>query len=74
MNTDVVEILVFVNQHVVNAAVERAIVLRDNGGSTIGEIWDGPNHFAHRETPAKMRTYLELVGFDQNDVENVHVH
>lgn len=45
---------------------ERAIVLRDDGGATIGEFWDSTNYFAHWETPAKMLAYFNLVGFDQN--------
>lgn len=66
-HSDLSEVWAFVNQHMANAAVDRAIVLRDEGGATIGEIWDCTNYFAHWETPAKMRAYFDLVGFDQND-------
>lgn len=65
--SDLAEVWAFVNQHMANADVERAIVLRDDSGATIGELWDSANYFAHWETPAKMRAYLNLVGFDQND-------
>jgi len=66
-HSDLTEVWAFVNQHMATASVERAIVLRDDGGATIGEIWDSSNYFAHWETPAKMRAYFNLVGFDQND-------
>lgn len=65
--SDLTEVWSFVNQHMANVAVERAIVLRDDAGAMIGEIWDSSNYFAHWETPAKMRAYFNLVGFDQSD-------
>lgn len=65
-DSDLTEVWAFVNQHMANAAEERAIVLQDDGGATIGEIWDSSNFYAHWETPAKMRAYFNLIGFDQN--------
>jgi hypothetical protein len=64
---DLTDVWAFINQHMANAGFERAIVLRDDSGATIGELWDSANYFAHWETPDKMRAYFNLVGFDQND-------
>lgn len=55
----------FIHRHMQNADVERAIVLRDDSGATIGELWDSSLYFAHWENPQKMRAYLDLIGFDQ---------
>lgn len=57
----------FIDKHMATSDVERAIVLMDHGGATIGEIWDSSLYFAHWETPDKMRAYLDLAGFDQDD-------
>lgn len=63
---DLIEVWEFVNKHLCSAEIERAVVLRDDGGATIGELWDSSLFFAHCETPAKMRAYFNLVGFDQD--------
>lgn len=55
----------FIHLHMANSDVERAIVLRDDSGETIGELWDSSRYFAHWENPQKMRAYLDLIGFDQ---------
>ena len=47
------------------ANVPRPIVLRDDSGATIGELWDSSLYHAHWETPGKMRAYLDLIGFDR---------
>lgn len=60
------EVWAFVNTHMQSAETERAIVLIDDGGATIGEIWDSSLYFAQWETPHKMRAYLDLLGFDQD--------
>lgn len=65
-DADLTEVWEFVNKHLSTAEVERPVVLRDDGGSTIGELWDSSLYFAHWETPAKMRAYFNLVGFDQD--------
>jgi hypothetical protein len=57
----------FIHKHMAASDVERAIVLMDDQGATIGEIWDRSLYFAHWETPSKMRAYLDLAGFDRND-------
>jgi hypothetical protein len=63
--TDLTTVWAFINQHMAKAEVDRAIVLRDDSGACIGELWDSASYFAHWETPAKMRAYFNLVGFDQ---------
>lgn len=63
---DIAEVWAFVNQHLSLADVERAVVLRDESGATLGELWDSSSYFAHWETPAKMQAYLSLIGFDQD--------
>lgn len=60
------EVWAFVNIHMRSAEAERAIVLVDDGGATIGEIWDSSLYFAHWETSHKMRAYLGLLGFGQD--------
>ena len=55
----------FIHLHMASSDVERAIVLRDDSGETIGELWDSSGYFAHWENPQKMRAYLDLIGFDQ---------
>jgi hypothetical protein len=62
---DLAEVWAFVDLHMASAATDRAIVLMDDSGATIGELWDRSLYFAHWETPDKMRAYFELVGFDQ---------
>jgi hypothetical protein len=56
----------FVNQHMANSQCEQGIVLMDDSGATIGEIWDRSQYFAHWETAEKMRAYLFMVCFDQD--------
>lgn len=55
----------FINLHLATANEERAVVLMDDGGATIGQLWDSSLFFAHWETPAKMRAYFDLMSFDQ---------
>jgi hypothetical protein len=64
--SDLAEVWAFVNEHLASADAERAVVLMDNGGATIGELWDSSLYFAHWESPTKMRAYFDLVGFDQD--------
>ncbi|WP_371765592.1 hypothetical protein [Massilia sp.] len=61
------EVWRFIDKHMASSDVERAIVLMDQGGATIEEIWDSSLYFAHWETPSKMRAYLDLAGFDQDE-------
>ena len=64
--TSLSEVWAFVNEHLALANSERAIVLMDDSGATIGQLWDSSLYFAHWETPAKMRAYFDLSGFDQD--------
>jgi len=59
------EVWEFVDQHMAETDLERAIILMDEGGATLGEIWDRSQYLAHWETVGKMKAYLELAGFDQ---------
>jgi len=61
---DLAEVWAFINVHLASAEIERAVVLMDDSGETIGAIWDQSLYFAHWETPAKMRAYLDFAGFD----------
>lgn len=61
------EVWAFLNMHLASAETERAIVLMDDSGATIGELWDRALYFAHWETPAKMRAYFDLMGFDRDE-------
>jgi hypothetical protein len=63
--SDLAEVWAFVNRHMATADVQRPIVLRDDSGATIGELWDSSLYHAHWETPEKMRAYLDLIGFDR---------
>lgn len=63
-NADLVEVWEFVNTHMASASAMRPIVLRDDSGATIGELWDSSLYCAHWESPEKMRAYLDLAGFD----------
>lgn len=60
------EVWEFVAEHLGSATTERAVVLMDDSGATIGELWDSSLYFAHWESPAKMRAYFDLNGFDQD--------
>lgn len=64
--SDLSEVWAFVNEHLAFADSEKAVVLMDDGGATIGELWDSSLYFAHWETPEKMRAYFDLIGFDQD--------
>lgn len=61
------EVWAFVDRHMAMTNVQRPIVLLDDGGATIGELWDASLYQAHWETPGKMRAYLDLIGFDQSN-------
>lgn len=63
---DLSDVWAFVNEHLGSADAERAVVLVDDSGDTIGQLWDRSLYLAHWATPAKLRAYLDLVGFDQN--------
>lgn len=63
--SDLAEVWAFVDRHMSTADVQRPIVLRDDSGATIGELWDSSLYHAHWETPGKMRAYLDLIGFDR---------
>jgi hypothetical protein len=60
------DVWAFINLHMATSETERAIVLMDDSGATIGEIWDRSQYFAHWETPAKMREYFYMVCFNQD--------
>jgi len=66
-DSDLAEVWTFVNQHMATAATHRPIVLMDDSGATIGELWDSSLYHAHWESPQKMRVYLDLIGFDRPD-------
>lgn len=53
----------FIDGHMAVADDERAIVLMDGDGSTLGFIWEKSLYFALFSTPEKMRSYLELCNF-----------
>ena len=60
------EVWAFVAEHLSSATTERAVVLMDDSGATIGELWDSSLYFAHWDSPAKMRAYFDLNSFDQD--------
>jgi hypothetical protein len=64
--SDLVDVWEFVNQIMAASECENGIVLMDDSGATLGEIWDKSQYFAHWETVDKMRTYLYMVCFDQD--------
>lgn len=43
---------------------EVGVVFRDDGGDTLGDIWDQSMFEALCESPDTMRGYFNLVGFD----------
>lgn len=57
----------FVDSAMATADNQKAIVLMDDGGDTIGCIWDRSMYYAHWETPSKMLAYFELTGFDTGE-------
>lgn len=63
------EVLAFVAEHLGSATTERAVVLMGDSGATIGELWNSSLYFAHWKSPAKMRAYFDLNGFDQGKYE-----
>ncbi len=66
-NSSLDDVWEFINLEMASSDAERGIVLMDDGGKTIGQIWDSSLYFAHWETPFKMRAYFNLIGFDQGD-------
>jgi hypothetical protein len=64
--SNLVDVWEFVNLHMATSEAEQGIVLMDDSGATLGEIWDSSQYFAHWETVDKMRAYLYLVCFDQD--------
>ena len=63
-DADLADVWAFINHHMTGASAMRPIVLRDDSGATIGELWDCSLYCAHWESPEKMRSYLDLAGFD----------
>ena len=59
------EVWAFVHLHMASSETAKGIVLMNDSGETIGEIWDSSQYFAHWETPEKMRAYLYMICFDQ---------
>ena len=55
----------FLHLHITASDDDKGVVLMDDGGNTIGEIWHQSQFFALCGTPAIMRSYFHLVGFDQ---------
>ena len=66
-SADLTEVWAFVDEQMKTSDEERGIVLMDTGGETLAQIWDRSLYFAHWETPAKMRAYLDLAGFDSEN-------
>ena len=64
-NASLADVWAFINLHLATANEERAVVLMDDSGATIGQLWDSSLYFAHWETPGKMRAYFDLMSFDQ---------
>lgn len=62
-DADLADVWAFINHHMTGASAMRPIVLRDDSGATIGELWDCSLYCAHWESPEKMRSYLDLAGF-----------
>ena len=61
------DVWAFINSQMATSNTERAVVLMDDGGDTMGQIWDSSLYYAHWETPVKMRAYFNLIGFDQSN-------
>jgi hypothetical protein len=59
------EVWAFIDMHMATSQAERPIVLMEDGGATIGEIWESSLYLAQWGAPEKLRAYLDLVGFDQ---------
>jgi hypothetical protein len=59
------EVWAFINEHLSKADNEKAVVLEDGDNQKVGEIMDSSLYFALWETPAKMKAYFNLIGFDQ---------
>jgi hypothetical protein len=62
--TELADVWAFINEHLALADTERAVVLMDDSGETLGQLWDSSLYFAHWGSPAKMRAYFDLAGFD----------
>lgn len=56
----------FIDNRMSKSDVEVGIVLMDDSGATIGEIWESSIYYAHWETPSKMRAYFDLINFDMD--------
>lgn len=54
-STDLTDVWAFVDLHLANAGSERAVVLMDDSGATIGELWDSALYLAHWNRRAKCR-------------------
>lgn len=63
-NAPLHEVWQFIDTLMKDAADEKAIVLMDDSGATLGQLWDQSLYIAFWESPAKMRAYLTLAGFD----------
>lgn len=61
------EVWAFVDSHMARADKEKAIVLMDDSGATIGCIWDSSLYYAHWESPVKMQAYFDLACFDRGE-------
>lgn len=61
------DVWAFINLHMDGAEDDKAIVLMDDSGETIGQIWHSSQYYALWGTPSKMRAYFNLIGFDQDE-------
>lgn len=52
----------FMNERLANQESEIAIVIEDQYGYRIGEIWESSMFYAKAETPGKLSAYLKLCG------------
>ncbi|WP_341248609.1 hypothetical protein [Cupriavidus pauculus] len=52
----------FMNERLANQETEIAIVIEDQYGYRLGEIWESSMFYAKAETPGKLSTYLKLCG------------
>ena len=56
----------FIDGRMSKSNTEVGIVLMDDSGATIGEIWDSSIYYAHWGTTSKMRAYFDLINFDMD--------
>ena len=66
-NSTIDDVWKFLDSHLSNADVEKGIVLMDDSGNTIGQIWEQSQYYAFWETPSAMQSYFQLIGFDQGE-------